>query len=370
MKKYVLGVLSLCAALVLTVSSHMMMSKLHAAGVAYLVGVDALGSTAVADGTSTVGFKAYAYDRYCATGTSVSATTCSDGSSKVKISVGAGLKIYVEVGGSSVTLGGVSSDGGGSFVKTGSDGSAQFTLTSAAAGSKTITVSDPDKSNTASASALFTAPAPVAQKPASSTAPKTATPEPVATSVASPETPKTTIFAIDGQQVPTDEEITVPETKSFTIKGTTVPNGVVKLYIFSKPREASVTADAQGNWSYDVAGLEPGAHHVEAEVTDPVTQKVSERKTLVNFKVAKATMATGQPSTAAATKASSLPGIIAGIVVLVIAGGATAWWFLRRRKQDSIADAQEQPAVTVLPETHLPDEAIAEKDDVSGKDAS
>ena len=57
--------------------------------------------------------------------------------------------------------------------------------------------------------------------------------------------------------------------------GKAVPNTIVTLYIYSTPTIVVVTADAEGNWSYDMTqGLPNGDHEVYVAVTD-ATGKVS-----------------------------------------------------------------------------------------------
>ncbi len=73
--------------------------------------------------------------------------------------------------------------------------------------------------------------------------------------------------------------------QTITIRGSTIPKGVIKLYIFSTPREATVTADASGNWQYEVSDLPKGKHHIEAETTDPSTSRTSPRAKLINLEI-------------------------------------------------------------------------------------
>lgn len=70
-----------------------------------------------------------------------------------------------------------------------------------------------------------------------------------------------------------------------TLSGITNPSNIVKLYIFSTPREVEVVADAEGYWQYTVHELEPGDHRVEMEVYDSNRQLVSERSQIVAFAV-------------------------------------------------------------------------------------
>ena len=57
--------------------------------------------------------------------------------------------------------------------------------------------------------------------------------------------------------------------------GKALPNTLITLYIYSTPKIVVVTADAQGNWSYDMTtDLEDGNHEAYVAVTD-ATGKVS-----------------------------------------------------------------------------------------------
>lgn len=160
--------------------------------------------------------------------------------------------------------------------------------------------------------------------------PTTTTPEPTPTP---PDAP-TTRIKLNNQAVTTATTPTIQAGKGITLSGTTIPNGVVTLYIFSTPRQVTTTADAQGNWSYEVTSLESGSHHVEAVVTDPATKLTSDRVTLATFSVAR-------PATVATTKTVDKKAtplwvwIVAGIGVAGAVAGAVFWW-LRRRGHDDV----------------------------------
>ena len=211
-----------------------------------------------------------------------------------------------------------------------------FTLKSSVAGTKLVGVKikpgkDDYQPTGNTVSVTFTAaatPKPTAPAP---TPVSTPTPTPVTMPPAAPSTLK-----LDDQVLAKDASPTVNAGKAFTLSGTTVPNGTVTLYIFSTPRQATTTANAQGAWSFELSGLESGSHHVEATVTDPVTKLTSERNTIANFKVATASVITAAP---AHTKNLSIVWIIAGIVAL----GAVAiglWWWLRRRQRQQLTPVE------------------------------
>lgn len=294
-------------------------------------------STATANGSSTISFKVIAFNYVCPPSPYyIESTTCPDGSTATKQPQGPGARAYISVSGSGNTLGNTSSGSKGVFATTNAEGIATFILASSTAETKTVTVTDPypnDTGHTTNKSVTFANPAPPPPAPTPASPRK---PEPPTTQAAEPTPPAAPTSAsleIDGQAVTDTTQITVKESEPLTLKGKTIPNGVVNLYIFSTPQEATVTADAEGNWTFVVADLEPGEHHVEATTTDPATQKTSERATIANF----TTIATTDPVASIATpskKASGLPWLIGGAVVflVLIAAGAVLWWFRRKRQ--------------------------------------
>lgn len=131
----------------------------------------------------------------------------------------------------------------------------------------------------------------------------------------------------------TVKTVVLPLATPLVLSGKTVPNGIVNLTIHSTLRTASVTADANGNWTYTVTGLEAGQHHVDATVTDPVTKQTSSSVTLAAFTVA-AKSAPNAIATVAASKSkqsSMLPVAVASVIVLVLIAGAVFWWLKRRK---------------------------------------
>lgn len=172
--------------------------------------------------------------------------------------------------------------------------------------------------------------------------PKPKTTTPAQTTQTPAEAPKppaapTTEFKLDNEAVATDTKPTV-DAEGVILSGKTVANGVVTLYIFSTPKQATVTADANGYWSYEVTGLEPGDHHVEATVTDPTTNLTSERATLAAFTVA----ASPASTTAKATSTAKPTPVWVWFVVVggVAAFGIGVWMlvhWLRRRRHTNLA---------------------------------
>ncbi len=83
-----------------------------------------------------------------------------------------------------------------------------------------------------------------------------------------------------------EERIVLGVNEPLKLSGITLPGAKIKLYVFSEPKEYTVTADQEGVWSIEISGLEPGEHHVEAELTDPSTGKTSNREQVLSFSVA------------------------------------------------------------------------------------
>ena len=174
--------------------------------------------------------------------------------------------------------------------------------------------------------------------PTATTTPRTTTSTPTATSpaqtpqAAKPTEPTLAAVTVAGETVDAQKPIMVPANKPLVLSGKTVPNGIVKLYIFSEPKTADVTADKDGNWSYEVKDLPAGDHHVEAEITDPTTNKTSERKNVLAFTVAAAAEAPQNPATP--TTRSDTPwyiGVIGGFALLGLAGGGFYYWWRKHK---------------------------------------
>jgi cobalamin biosynthesis Mg chelatase CobN len=153
------------------------------------------------------------------------------------------------------------------------------------------------------------------------------------------------------------------------IRGKTVPSGIVKLYIFSEPQEATVTADENGNWEYTIESIEPGDHRVEVEVTDPATGDTSERTEVLAFAVAQASeaenVAVVTEEVAPVEDNSSLLPIVVIAVVLLAVGAGGGYWFWRKKhanvesQASTSAETNPQPSivneVTDSPEPKIDD---------------
>lgn len=297
--------------------------------------------SATADNSSSITFTLFEFYYKCVTGYNTGAETCSDGSTAQQKVGAKNLEYSIAVSGTGNTLGGTyTGPNGAPTIKTGDDGKASFTLKSSVAESKTVTMyftelNDPNHAQNSKLDVSFSAPA----------AAKKTTPAPAPVEeVKSPDAPTTSAIEANGTAVAATDTITIKTNEGLTLKGTTVANGVVKLYIFSTPREVTTTADAQGNWSYAVFDLEAGSHHVEAEVTDPTTGKTSARATLASFTVEEP--ATLPPTLQQAKpKGNNLVWLLIAVAVVLLAGGFAGWWLWKRKKQakfkGQIADKPE-----------------------------
>ncbi len=194
--------------------------------------------------------------------------------------------------------------------------------------------------------------------PPATTAPKTNTTPSTTTSPSTPintapaaevtvkaDTPPSLNLQINGKAY--DEKVSpeFPNGKAVVLSGKTVPNAVIKLYIFSTPREATVTADTAGVWTYTVSGLEEGAHRVEAQVTDPVTKVTSARAKIAAFSVLSAVRTGKTVVSSPAKKSNSIWAVVAVLAVALLALASGVWWFVRKRKQPVMPDQQAPPSV-------------------------
>ena len=128
------------------------------------------------------------------------------------------------------------------------------------AGLTTLSLSTDTILPTAIVRASATAPvAGAASSVASSTASDSAAPLPVTT--AGP-TVTARLALVTGTS--SDENVT----SSDTLSGTGLPNTVVSFTVDGSPIEDTVTADAQGAWSFEPNGLVDGAHTIVASQTD------------------------------------------------------------------------------------------------------
>jgi Big-like domain-containing protein len=192
--------------------------------------------------------------------------------------------------------------------------------------------------------------------PAPAPTPTPSTPTPTTTTTQNttepkaPSTPKPATITVDGEKVSTkSKDIEIEESKPLVLSGKTVANGTVKLYIFSEPKTATVNADKNGNWTYSIADLPPGDHHVESEVTDPATGKKSKRGTVLAFTVKAAEAAPTQEITSSDDQPAKknslvLPGTLAAVFLLG-AGAGGFWWWKKKRSNTKHTPEDSNPMV-------------------------
>ena len=121
--------------------------------------------------------------------------------------------------------------------------------------------------------------------------------------------------------------------KALALRGKAPPNSTINLYIFSTPRTASVKADSEGKWAYNITGLEPGQHRVEASLTDSTGKITQERTVIARFTIAAQTA----PVTTSSTDTKKV-GLVIAIILILIALASLYLWprrhiFLRRIKR-------------------------------------
>jgi hypothetical protein len=207
-------------------------------------------------------------------------------------------------------------------------GNAQVSLSSSVAEAKSVTVTN-NGGVLGTKSITYTVPAssnPTTTKKAASPTP---TPPPPVVNLPATLTPES--IQIDGKAVTADQKVTVQSDKAMELSGKTVPNGVVSLYVFSEPKKYTVTADKDGNWTYAVKGLEPGEHHIEAEVTDPATNKTSTRGTILSFAVQAAPVIKTAVTPQKINKSSDTKPLIAVATLLALLALIAGYlWFFKR----------------------------------------
>lgn len=244
-----------------------------------------------------------------------------------------------------------------STIQTNASGKASFYVTSSKIGTYKVYAKSSNGFVHAQKTITFTDPSPSPPPPP----PPAPTPAPVTQAEPEPpETPSTKLVDAEGNEIKPKEgqdKITFSENDPIVLTGTTVPNGEVKLYIFSEPQEATVQADDKGVWSYTIESIEPGDHRVEAEVTDPATGKTSERDQVLAFAVAQAEPEDSKIEEDAGMADSAKPGdsnsailyVITGLVVLIAAG--FGWFFWSKRRKDSKASSATLNSKTMSGDT-------------------
>lgn len=170
------------------------------------------------------------------------------------------------------------------------------TLKSSVAESKSISVfpyygNEPDPMGSRSLGSLtFTTPP--STTPAPTSAPRKSTPKPAEqpnAEAANPAVPVLENLKVGNTEFAASKvaENTITTRKKINFRGKAIPNGKVTLYFHSDLFEATTTADKDGNWSYDLepGKLDAGEHSLQIAVTDPATNKTSEKSTALKFEV-------------------------------------------------------------------------------------
>lgn len=118
-----------------------------------------------------------------------------------------------------------------------------------------------------------------------------------------------------------------------TIRGKAAPGATVTIAIYSTPQTVTVTADANGNWSYTpTAPLTSGSHNVVASTTDGGQTKTATTSFVVaaggsSPATPSATVApTAQPIPQSGTVSWTLAAIAAGLLIFL--AGVVSWGLL------------------------------------------
>lgn len=304
-------------------------------------------TSATANSSNTITFSVFVFRYVCPDGNIFVWPNCPDGSMSTQKQGEPNHQVGIFTSATGLIYGGTQSwPNGVHYVTTGSDGKASFTVASSSEGVKSLKISlaengeaNSDDAVAKTLSVTFNAPQNTSTTPKKTTTTPAPAPQPVEPTP--PATPQATTFTVGNEVVADTTKLTFKEDEPFTLKGTTVPNGVVKLFIFSTPREATVTADAQGNWSYVVQDIEAGDHHVEVEVTDPTTQKTSARNTIATFTVTAAQAAITTVPAVAPQDQTWLWYTIGGMLIVAGLGGAAALWRYHNKRKATIIGSPE-----------------------------
>lgn len=238
---------------------------------------------------------------------------------------------------------------------TASSGYAYSTLKSTVAETKTITATDctPYYSKTASAkfvAASSSSSTSSSSSSGSSTSTNTssssaaesseaeASPEPKEDTPATKPIDTKLVYVNNSSLTKLDETLVVKEGKPITVSGTTIPGGMITLYVHSETKIVHVTADKNGKWSSTITGLAEGLHYIEAEVTNPSTMKTSKKVQLLEFIIEK-------PAAAKQMFDKGLIPFIAigSLVTVAIVGGVVFAVVLRARRSKNPNDLFDSP---------------------------
>ncbi len=146
------------------------------------------------------------------------------------------------------------------------------------------------------------------------------------------------LIQVGGETVDSSLPIEFETSQPLVLSGTTTPNATVLLTMHSTPQTVTVTADAQGNWSYTFKDIPAGDHYIEARTTDPVTGITTEPKTLMAFSVKPVAenLAASVPS-GKNSEFSAMKFVIAGIVAATVLTFAVWRWRVKLRHYYAVA---------------------------------
>lgn len=136
--------------------------------------------------------------------------------------------------------------------------------------------------------------------------------------------PQLTSVSVAGKSLDKTKPIEFKQSQILKLEGHTVANGLVTLTIHSKPKTITTTADSNGNWSYEIRGLSPGAHYIEATTTDPSSKQMSALVKLLSFKID-----ASRPVTV--KKPSNHALLYLSLIAVLIVAGLTYLLFKKRR---------------------------------------
>ena len=297
---------------------------------------------------SNIVFTLHGYYNHCTSNSDPSqsydvADTCQAGYSKTGETPDADDNSFL------VTATGSGNTLSASSVTTDGSGNTQVTLSSSVAETKTVNIAWGQPTYVvASHTVTFTPPS--ALVPVTPTPPKKSTPGPVTPTAPIPDkappaigivpaAPTTTVKVGDSVVKPT-ETPTVKPGQPLVLSGTTVPSGVVKLFVHSVLHTYTITASKTGVWSYTVpvTDLPSGSHHIDAQVTDPVTSKTSAQVQVLAFSLTKSLQAVASTTATTQTPMSKLGfvliviGIVISSLVVITAVGAVYLWKFQTEK--------------------------------------
>jgi hypothetical protein len=127
---------------------------------------------------------------------------------------------------------------------------------------------------------------------------------------------------VDGEKADLSKPLQVEYSKTITLSGYTIANGVINITIHSIVRNELARANDSGYWSFVISDLESGSHTVEATVTNLATKQTSEKATLLKFAIIgtpkSANALNGGAPAAVVGGNKQNPTLIAGVAVLVL----------------------------------------------------